>query len=202
MAFTASTSLGATERLPEGLFRGLTSLRNLQISDCGFQNLPNLDDLKARAMHVHRVARCPAPRQHAVHVLHVLRALPTPHPLHPLHPPHPLRLLAPALALGPACTPAGWCSAGCPQLILPCIIIILRRAPSCVTATRAHGMATTSGVDLPVRLHVQRGTLPHGTKRVRSSSTTSSHSTPSAWPRRVRSLRSGKHNPTNEPRVV
>ena len=49
ISFTGSANLGAEDRLPDGLFEGLTSLRILHIGDCGYQNLPNMDDLAVRA---------------------------------------------------------------------------------------------------------------------------------------------------------
>jgi len=46
LSFTGSTNFGSQERLPDGLFRGLTGLRYLDLQDCRYQNLPNMDDLK------------------------------------------------------------------------------------------------------------------------------------------------------------
>ena len=41
-----SGSLGLQKRLPDGLLEGLVSLVELDLSDCGYQNLPNLADLQ------------------------------------------------------------------------------------------------------------------------------------------------------------
>ena len=43
---TGSVSLGSEERLPDGLFKGLTSLAELDLADCPLHRLPNMNDLK------------------------------------------------------------------------------------------------------------------------------------------------------------
>ena len=48
--FTGSSKLGGSqERLPDGLFRGLTGLVKLSLQYTDFQNLPNTADLTVRA---------------------------------------------------------------------------------------------------------------------------------------------------------
>ena len=45
MTFAASTNFGSTERLPDGLWRGLTNLTSITLLDCRYQNLPDMSDL-------------------------------------------------------------------------------------------------------------------------------------------------------------
>ena len=45
ITFTESKNLGRGEPLPDGLFKGLTSLATLYLDECGYQTLPNMDDL-------------------------------------------------------------------------------------------------------------------------------------------------------------
>ena len=45
IAATSSIDKTATERLPDGLFKGLTSLVSIDIDNSGVQNLPNMDNL-------------------------------------------------------------------------------------------------------------------------------------------------------------
>lgn len=46
--FEGLHSLGKQQRLPDGLFRGLTSLKTLDLNDNRLLGLPNLDDLTVR----------------------------------------------------------------------------------------------------------------------------------------------------------
>ena len=48
MAFAGSTNFGSTERLPDGLWRGLTSLTSIILFECRYQNLPDMSDLTVR----------------------------------------------------------------------------------------------------------------------------------------------------------
>ena len=45
--FTGSTNLGL-QGLPDELLRGLTGLMYFSLTGCGYQNLPNMDDLTVR----------------------------------------------------------------------------------------------------------------------------------------------------------
>ena len=45
ITFTESNNLGRGEPLPDGLFKGLASLTTLYLDECGYQTLPNMDDL-------------------------------------------------------------------------------------------------------------------------------------------------------------
>ena len=47
MYFDEATILGAEQHLPDGLFKGLTSLASFSCEKCGLQKLPNMDDLTA-----------------------------------------------------------------------------------------------------------------------------------------------------------
>ena len=47
MYFDDSIILGAEQHLPDGLFKGLTSLTLLSFATSGLQKLPNMDDLTA-----------------------------------------------------------------------------------------------------------------------------------------------------------
>ena len=47
LSFAGSTNLGARIRLPDGLFKGLVSLTHLELEECRYQNMPNMDDLGA-----------------------------------------------------------------------------------------------------------------------------------------------------------
>ena len=47
ITFASSTNLGAQTRLPDGLFKGLTSLVGLDLQNCNYRNLPDLGDLTA-----------------------------------------------------------------------------------------------------------------------------------------------------------
>ena len=47
MYFDDSIILGAEQHLPDGLFKGLTSLTRLLFHVGGLQKLPNMDDLTA-----------------------------------------------------------------------------------------------------------------------------------------------------------
>ena len=44
-----SVNLGAQERLPDGLFKGLISLAELDLDLCKYGRLPNMDDLTVRS---------------------------------------------------------------------------------------------------------------------------------------------------------
>lgn len=48
MTFAGSTNFGSTERLPDGLWRGLTSLTSIYLAECRYQNLPDMSDLTVR----------------------------------------------------------------------------------------------------------------------------------------------------------
>jgi len=48
MLFTGSAIFGSQERLPDGLFRGLASLTFIDLQECRYQNLPNMNDLTVR----------------------------------------------------------------------------------------------------------------------------------------------------------
>ena len=45
-----SVNLGSQERLPDGLFKGLISLTKLDLQNCQYYRLPNLDDLTVRGI--------------------------------------------------------------------------------------------------------------------------------------------------------
>jgi len=45
--FDDSTILGTKQHLPDGLFKGLTSLVLLSVDTSGLRKLPNMDDLTA-----------------------------------------------------------------------------------------------------------------------------------------------------------
>jgi len=45
--FDEATILGAEQHLPDGLFKGLTSLTSLSLHEGGLQKLPNMEDLTA-----------------------------------------------------------------------------------------------------------------------------------------------------------
>ena len=49
LLFTGSTNLGAQLELPDGLFKGLTSLTHLELENCRYQNMPSMKDLVVRA---------------------------------------------------------------------------------------------------------------------------------------------------------
>lgn len=48
--FTGSSKLGAVQRLPGGVFKGLTSLVVLDLGECEYKKLPNMSDLTVRAL--------------------------------------------------------------------------------------------------------------------------------------------------------
>ena len=51
IAATSSIDKTATERLPDGLFKGLARLRSIDIDNGGVLNLPNMDDLTVTVPH-------------------------------------------------------------------------------------------------------------------------------------------------------
>ena len=60
ISFLSSTNLGAHDRLPEGLFKGLVELVELDLASTRFKIMPNLDDLKVRC----RSVLCVVPHLH------------------------------------------------------------------------------------------------------------------------------------------